>query len=321
MPGNQFENSYLGNIIGTGQQQVSNVMNNKMNQVKQMGQQTTQKAKQLQVRKSQRDKSYARLRAKYGSMYDPDKVRQRQQELVNAGYKVAVDGDWGQKSELAWQNYQSKNNQPVQRKLTNMQAVTTYMPQTTGKYTVVDKASGKVYLYENGKLIGEDNATLGSFKGDGYTVTKDEKDWKNKARQTGAGIFTVRNITDMYGDKGIQLNTANGRITSEALHRNLGGGKDGDRKQGSGGCVRSDIVPQMARRGWYSKGDSVIVVPELQGNSIKFDQNSGKFYTNFTNMPQSVRHPGGYNEVKLQYNQADRPTQPIVWYDPTTWFN
>lgn len=110
MPGNQFENSYLGNIIGT-RQQVSDFTNNKMNQVKQMGQQATQKAKQLQVRKSQRDKSYARLRAKYGSMYDPDKIRQIQQELVNAGYKVAIDGDWGGKqSEGAWQDYRKKKN-------------------------------------------------------------------------------------------------------------------------------------------------------------------------------------------------------------------
>lgn len=46
-----------------------------------------------------------RLIAKHGYGYDPDKIRQRQQELVKAGYKIAVDGDWGPQSKQAWQNY------------------------------------------------------------------------------------------------------------------------------------------------------------------------------------------------------------------------
>lgn len=198
----------------------------------------------------------------------------------------------------------------------NMAAVNKYMSNTTGRYTVVDKNSSNVYLYDNGKLIGQDRARLGTFKGDGYTVTTDEKDWQGKARQTGAGIFTVDEVQDMYGLPGVRLYTSSGDYTSEALHRNLNGGKDGDRKQGSGGCVRTNLIPKKAGEGWYQPGDSVIVLPEMEGNIVYYDEGDKKFKTHFTNMPQTVQHPGGYREVELSYNQ----TPKTVWYNPGTWF-
>lgn len=59
-----------------------------------MNQRATQGSKQLQTRRKQQNNYDARLRAKYGAMYDTNKVRQQQQELVKAGYNIAVDGDW-----------------------------------------------------------------------------------------------------------------------------------------------------------------------------------------------------------------------------------
>lgn len=73
-----------------------------------MNQRATQGSKQLQIRRKQQNNYDARLRAKYGAMYDPNKVRQQQQELVKAGYNIAVDGDWGVKSKQAWNDYQLK---------------------------------------------------------------------------------------------------------------------------------------------------------------------------------------------------------------------
>lgn len=94
MAGN-FENSYLGNIIGAQRQKINDFTNSKLKRVRQMSQRATQGSKQLQSRKRWQNSYDARLRAKYGAMYDPNKVRQQQQELVKAGYNIAVDGDWG----------------------------------------------------------------------------------------------------------------------------------------------------------------------------------------------------------------------------------
>ena len=58
-----------------------------------MNQRATQGSKQLQIKRKQQNNYDARLRAKYGAMYDPNKVRQQQQELVKAGYNIAVDGE------------------------------------------------------------------------------------------------------------------------------------------------------------------------------------------------------------------------------------
>lgn len=79
MTGN-FENSYLGNIIGVQRQKMKDFTNSGLKKVKQMNH--TQGSKQLQTRRKQQNNYDARLRAKYGAMYDPNKVRQQQQELV-----------------------------------------------------------------------------------------------------------------------------------------------------------------------------------------------------------------------------------------------
>lgn len=52
-----------------------------------MNQRAIQGSKQLQIRRKLQNNYDARLRAKYGTMYD--KVRQQQQELVKAGYNIA----------------------------------------------------------------------------------------------------------------------------------------------------------------------------------------------------------------------------------------
>lgn len=46
--------------------------------------------------------------AKHGAGYDIAGALAKQRELVNKGYKLAIDGDWGKQSEAAWQDYQVK---------------------------------------------------------------------------------------------------------------------------------------------------------------------------------------------------------------------
>lgn len=110
----EFENSSLGKAIGLQRQQINNFINQGLNNVKQISQKADKKVSQLKAQKAKQNDYDFRLRAKYGSMYDPNKVKQRQQELVNNGYKIAVDGDWGKQCEAAWKDYKKKKRQILQ---------------------------------------------------------------------------------------------------------------------------------------------------------------------------------------------------------------
>lgn len=66
----------------------------------------TTKATRLIKRQTVNDK----LKAKYGSNYNPEAIRAKQRKLIAAGYdlgKTGVDGDWGVNSQKAWKQYQA----------------------------------------------------------------------------------------------------------------------------------------------------------------------------------------------------------------------
>lgn len=104
MTGN-FENSYLENIIGVQRQKMKDFTNSRLKKVKQMNQRATNTINQRRTK----SRSYnARLMAKHGAGYDIAGALAKQKELVNKDYKLAIDGDWGKRSEAAWQDYQKQ---------------------------------------------------------------------------------------------------------------------------------------------------------------------------------------------------------------------
>lgn len=110
MAGN-FENSYLGNIIGTQRQKINDFTNQKLKRVRQMNKKATSTINKQRTK----SRNYnARLMAKHGAGYDISEALAKQKELVNNGYKLAIDGDWGKQSEAAWQNYQKQKQQRLQ---------------------------------------------------------------------------------------------------------------------------------------------------------------------------------------------------------------
>jgi serine/threonine protein phosphatase PrpC len=48
--------------------------------------------------------------SKYSSTLLPEEIKQRQIELKEAGYNIALDGIWGKKSEIAWNDYENKRS-------------------------------------------------------------------------------------------------------------------------------------------------------------------------------------------------------------------
>ena len=110
MAGN-FENSYLGNIIGTQRQKINDFTNSGLKRVRQMNKKATSTINKQRTK----SRNYnARLMAKHGAGYDIAEALAKQKELVNNGYKLAIDGDWGKKSEAAWQSYQKQKQQKLQ---------------------------------------------------------------------------------------------------------------------------------------------------------------------------------------------------------------
>lgn len=110
MAGN-FENSYLGNIIGTQRQKINDFTNSRLKRVKQMNKKATSTINQQRTK----SRNYnSRLMAKHGAGYDISEALAKQRELVNKGYKIAIDGDWGKQSEAAWQSYQKQKQKKLQ---------------------------------------------------------------------------------------------------------------------------------------------------------------------------------------------------------------
>ena len=159
MAGN-FENSYLGNIIGAQRQKINDFTNSGLKRVRQMNKKATQGSKQLQIRRKQQNNYDARLRAKYGAMYDPNKVRQQQQELVKAGYNIAVDGDGGAKSKQAWNDYQLKKNQSQQSNFAGIQIPKTPVDRL-GNRTLECATFSNTWMRNNGIKAGGDAYQVG----------------------------------------------------------------------------------------------------------------------------------------------------------------
>ena len=106
-----FENSYLGNIIGAQRQKINDFTNSGLKRVRQMNRKATSTINKQRTK----SRNYnARLMAKHGAGYDISEALAKQRELVNKGYKLAIDGDWGKKSEAAWQSYQKQKQQKLQ---------------------------------------------------------------------------------------------------------------------------------------------------------------------------------------------------------------
>ena len=110
MAGN-FENSYLGNIIGAQRQKINDFTNSGLKRVRQMNRKATSTINKQRTK----SRNYnARLMAKHGAGYDISEALAKQRELVHKGYKLAIDGDWGKQSEAAWQSYQKQKQQKLQ---------------------------------------------------------------------------------------------------------------------------------------------------------------------------------------------------------------
>lgn len=184
----------------------------------------------------------------------------------------------------------------------NMNAVKLHMGETKGNYTIVDKVNSTIYFYSNGKCTGYTWALMSSNIGDGYTVSKVGMDESEKARTSGCGVYTVSKITPrLYNNEPcVHLHNAKGKVVSTALHGPAGGKVRGTRRGGgSAGCPRlpAGKMKSLVKSGFFHVGDSVIIIPEEDGNFIYFE--NGKFHTVIKNRQQAEMNA----DLDIQYNE------------------
>lgn len=157
-----FDN-YLIGATEARRQKLNNFTTSVLKKTKQINQKATQGAKQLQAKKALQNDYDGRLRAKFGAGYNPDRVRKLQQELVKAGYNIAVDGDWGPKSEQAWQDYQNKKKHSQLSSKSNFAGI--QIPSTPvdrlGNKTLECATFSNTWMRNNGINAGGDAYQVG----------------------------------------------------------------------------------------------------------------------------------------------------------------
>ena len=221
--------SYLAPIIGVKNKKIDQIMHKMVFNVNQMSKKVDNDIKQIKKQRTKQLSYDNRLRAKYGIAYDPDKIRQWQQELVKAGYNIAVDGDWGVKSKQAWNDYQLKKNQQTTKDTDMFTSLTNWInqfkpkpyPLSTNKneqaiidhkihsgvtepYWILDRNNHKLKHMQGNKALAQFDVMTGlSNDQDGYNfwdsyktdpVYQKNKNFYNGSKQaqvTPAGIFTL----------------------------------------------------------------------------------------------------------------------------------
>lgn len=137
-----------------------NFIDAKLRLVKKMSKKATQGAKQIQTKNI---KQNTKLLSNHGYIYDPDRVKEQQEQLVKAGYDIVADGNWGSKSEKAWRDYNGKNNNSEQDSQTNFAGIKipTIPVDRLGNKTNECATFSNTWMRSNGLKAGGDAYQVG----------------------------------------------------------------------------------------------------------------------------------------------------------------
>lgn len=306
MTGN-FEDSYLGNIIGVQRQKMKDFTNSGLKKVKQMN----QRAKQLQTRRKQKDNYDARLRAKYGAMYDPNKDTDMFTSLTN------------------WTNKFKLKPYPLSTNM-NEQAIIDHKIHSgvTEPYWILDRNTHQLKHMQGNKALAQFDVMTGlSNDQDGYNfwnnyktdpIYQKDKNFYNGSKQaqvTPAGIFTLSSSSyeghpAFRWNEGSRDNT-NTKQKTPVLFHIMPKSRQTDFKNGirnkSYGCVNLPIDALNYMINNNAVGDSIYSLPVRQGNYIYESGEKGHpLKVHYGNAPQRVqgKHYANKYDLNLNYNKG-----------------
>ena len=170
---------------------------------------------------------------------------------------------------------------PIQdSKNTNLQAIFDHKKKfdVDENYAVVDKKNNTLSIYNKDKLISSYPVTLGSNVGDGM-LPLNARYLSDTPRTTGAGVFTLhgRNTSAYPGNEPMYTMRSDSiGPVAQAIHSpaNLTNRREffktGKKGRISFGCISTDtgIMKKLYKDKTLQTGDSVYVLPEIEGNNL-----------------------------------------------------
>ena len=170
---------------------------------------------------------------------------------------------------------------PIQdSKNTNLQAIFDHKKKfdVDENYAVIDKKNNTLNIYNKDKLISSYPVTLGSNVGDGM-LPLNARYLSDTPRTTGAGVFTLhgRNTSAYPGNEPMYTMRSDSiGPVAQAIHSpaNLTNRREffktGKKGRISFGCISTDtgIMKKLYKDKTLQTGDSVYVLPEIEGNNL-----------------------------------------------------
>ena len=175
----------------------------------------------------------------------------------------------------------SMDSKPIQdSKNTNLQAIFDHKKKfdVDENYAVIDKKNNTLNIYNKDKLISSYPVTLGSNVGDGM-LPLNARYLSDTPRTTGAGVFTLhgRNTSAYPGNEPMYTMRSDSiGPVAQAIHSpaNLTNRREffktGKKGRISFGCISTDtgIMKKLYKDKTLQTGDSVYVLPEIEGNNL-----------------------------------------------------
>jgi len=173
-----------------------------------------------------------------------------------------------------------------------------------GKSLVVDKTTGKMSLYENGKFVRDYSVLVGKNKSDSQTVTRrinGKIDWDAGNFSTGAGEYTVSRANPSnrvyYGLPSFNVKNQNNIEVPTSLHaaprRRLSryGSSNPEVKRATYGCINvqdNDLV-DLLEQGLH-EGDKLYILPEEKGNRFVYENGQLNFRASRENREKALEY-------------------------------
>ena len=217
-------------------------------------------------------------------------------------------------------------NQESENKRTNIEVITESQKDNPKPYFIVDKSTGSAHLFIGdslvttfevavGEKVGDRETKVNSIylDGDGNQVSVNEattvvdgmrylKDgytsqtnWNDGTKTTGAGIFKVKSVGDIYGSTGFFLETEQGLVTEMSLHKadsvrsELISDGSPDNNRLTNGCINflyQDI--DAAIENGFDAGSSVFVLPDNPNNVYRVSEGQLRFESSDVDVNRST---------------------------------
>lgn len=186
-------------------------------------------------------------------------------------------------------------------KLDNINTITEFNKDKTGKYLIVDKNAAMAHLFDGDSLVASYEVGTGKEKGDEQTktVVKNGKVyWEEGNKQTGAGIYDINSVGKYKSSAAYTLKNEQGLEVSTVLHETLSNRKklfkdnNPSNNRMSFGCVnfQAQSLQDLSKNHKdFAAGSKVYILPDNPLNEFKVEDGKLVFKSTDAKVNRSKR--------------------------------